>query len=112
MADSVFSWENAYVEDRKILDYLLSSEHPDGAGKAKFFVSAGYTRTDWTRLRNDLLSIAREGEVTAVSSSPYGVKTVVDGIVTAPSAAQIAVRTVWINNRLDDAQKLVTAYPN
>lgn len=111
MVDAPFEGDNAYVEESKILDYLLSSDHPDGAGKAKFFLSVGYTRGDWTRLREDLLKIAREGEVTSATESPYGTKTVVDGDVTAPRSVQISLRTVWINNRLDDVQKLVTAYP-
>lgn len=112
MVESSFRWENAYIEESKILDYLLSTEHPVGAGKARFFLSVGYTRSDWTRLRDDLLAIAREGEIAAVNSSSYGVKTTIDGTITSPTAVQISLRTVWIDNRLDDAQRLVTAYPN
>ncbi len=112
MVDSAFRWENAFVEKSKILDYLLSTEHPTGTGKAKFFMSVGYTRDGWATLRDDLLMIAREGEVAAVTKSPWGVKTVVDGTVIAPAAVEIFLRTVWIDNCLDDVQRLVTAYPN
>jgi len=112
MVESSFRWENAYIEESKIVDYLLSTDHPVGAGKAKFVLSVGYTRSDWTRLRDDLLIIAREGDIAVVNSSPYGVKTSIDGTVTTPNDVQISLRTVWIDNCLDDAQRLVTAYPN
>lgn len=36
--------ELACVDERKIHDYLLSSEHPIGRFKAAFFRSLGYTR--------------------------------------------------------------------
>ncbi len=111
MTDSRFRWENAYVADEKILDYLLSLDHAEGSGKAKFFLSVGYARRDWTRLRDDLLLIARTGDVADVIRSAYGVKTVIDGMVRAPSGATISLRTIWIDETLDDVQRLVTAYP-
>ena len=112
MAESSFGWENAYIEDEKILSYLLYLEHPVGASKAQFFLSVGYTRPEWTRLRDDLLAIARDGTVTAWVESNFGVKTVIDGSATAPNGTEISIRTVWINNRLDEVERLVTAYPN
>jgi hypothetical protein len=112
VANYAFSWENAYVEENKIINYLLDRNHAAGGGKAKFFLSVGYSRERWTQLRDDLLLVAREGVIFAVTRSDFGTKTVIDGSVVAPSLERITLRTVWINGCLDDAQRLVTAYPN
>ena len=50
--------ERAYIDPRKIRDYLLSSTHPAGRPKARFFASLGYARSGWARLRKDLLDLA------------------------------------------------------
>jgi hypothetical protein len=34
---------NAILDDRKITQYLLSTVHPTGASKAKFFMSVGFS---------------------------------------------------------------------
>jgi len=69
----------------KILDYLLSTDHPIGADKAAFFTSIGYSREDWTRLRDDLMLMCEQGEVVAEEQTPFGIKYVVDGLVQAPA---------------------------
>ena len=35
---------NAILENRKITQYLLSTVHPTGASKAKFFMSFGFSQ--------------------------------------------------------------------
>lgn len=52
-------WNDAEISDRKVVDYLFAEDHPVGADKAAFFAAAGYTREDWTRLRDDLILVAR-----------------------------------------------------
>lgn len=74
-------WHEAEIDDRKILDYLLSTDHPIGADKAAFFTSIGYSREDWTRLRDDLMLMCEQGEVVAEEQTPFGIKYVVDGLV-------------------------------
>ncbi|HKH48502.1 MAG TPA: adhesin, partial [Thermoanaerobaculia bacterium] len=39
--------DRAIVDEAKVRDYLLSSEHPVGRFKAAFFANVGYTRQDW-----------------------------------------------------------------
>ena len=34
---------NAILDNRKITQYLLSTVHPTGASKAKFFISFGFS---------------------------------------------------------------------
>ena len=52
-------WSEAVVTDVKILDHLLSRDHPLGSDKAAFF---------------ELLTLSRRGEVVAETQTPFGIK--------------------------------------
>lgn len=104
-------WDEAQVTEAKVLGYLLSTDHPTGADKAAFFRAIGYRRSEWTRLRDDLLGLARQGDVADEEKTTYGVKYVVDGSVKSPSGRTVRLRTVWISDEPDGLPRLVTAYP-
>ena len=104
-------WNDARVTKEKILDYLLSADHPVGRDKAAFFVSIGYERERWERLRDDLRAVPRQGDRITEQRSPFGVKYVIDGPIRSPSGRRVFVRTVWIADEPEDAPRLVTAYP-
>ncbi len=42
--------ENVRVDRNKIVEYLLEVDHPEGAGKAAFFLRFGFTTADWQML--------------------------------------------------------------
>lgn len=104
-------WDEATIDDRKIVDYLLSPEHPIGGDKAGFFIAVGYSPGAWTRLRDDLLSIAHSGQTVSEDSTAFGNKYVRDGVVETPARRMIGLRTIWISDEPDDPPRLVTAYP-
>lgn len=104
-------WDAATVDDRKIVDYLLSPEHPIGGDKAAFFIAVGYSPDEWTRLRDDLLSIADGGQTVSEDSTAFGQKYVRDGVIETPTGRMIGLRTIWISDEPDDPPRLVTAYP-
>ena len=37
----------ARVERTKVVEYLLSSSHPDGSAKARFFIRFGFSSEKW-----------------------------------------------------------------
>ena len=41
----------ALIEPAKVRDYLLSPAHPVGRFKAAFFVSLGYSQSEWEKAR-------------------------------------------------------------
>ena len=43
--------EEAVAEARKFTNYLLDENHPVGRGKARFFKTIGYDRSNWKELR-------------------------------------------------------------
>ena len=104
--------DRAFVAPRKLVGYLLAHQHSDGASKARFFASVGFTPARAILLNYALLEIARSGDVVEVESSTYGEKYVVEGTTTAPTGRTISLRTVWIIEADDDRPRLVTAYPS
>jgi len=103
--------EQAYIPEGKVENYLLCLEHAVGGAKARFFGDLGYTRQNADLLKQQLLLIAKEGNVHKQVVTEHGVKYVVDGQLVAPSGRQVAVRTVWIIGQGETAPRLVTVYP-
>lgn len=104
--------QNAYVDASKVRDYLLSSEHPVGRHKAALFVSFGYHRADWRRLRRDLKGIAIRGTAELITAGEFGRKFQIRGILQTPSGRPLRVVTVWIVRSGDSFPRFVTAYPD
>jgi hypothetical protein len=102
----------ATVEMRKIVAYLLSPSHPDGASKAIFFSSFGFQVSQWQELADALRELAVKSSVVETVETPHGRKYIVDGILETPSGASPAVRTVWIIDSGGQVPRLVTAFPH
>ena len=62
--------ERAIVARRKITEYLLSTEHPNGKSKASFFLGFGFTSAQWTVMADALKLHALTNELTKVEDSP------------------------------------------
>ncbi|MEW6112677.1 MAG: DUF6883 domain-containing protein [Thermodesulfobacteriota bacterium] len=101
----------ALVERQKILDYLMNLKHPEGSGKARFFLSLGFRPREWQVLAEALLRVARDGSVTQVVESVHGSKYIVDGELYAPNGQTALLRTVWITETGTERPRLITAYP-
>jgi hypothetical protein len=103
--------ERAAVPERKVVAYLLSESHPDGRGKARFFVGHGFTVADWQELADALRLHAVRNPVVETVETAFGVRYVVEGILQAPDGRKPIVRAVWFIIREGEAPSLVTAYP-
>jgi hypothetical protein len=103
--------EYAFVDQRKIVDYLLSVTHPDGQAKARFFVSFGFQPNQWKQLADALRSVGTSNPVSASVESSHGTRYVVDGLLATPINRSPRVRTVWILEAGGAGPRLVTAYP-
>jgi hypothetical protein len=102
---------NAQISLTKIVDYLLSENHPVGKSKARYFRSHGFNDENASDLANGLLSIAQNGQVGSSERSLFGIKYVLDGELDTPNGDKIRVRTVWIIESNSDIPRFVTAYP-
>jgi hypothetical protein len=103
--------DRAFIDTAKLRHYLLSSSHPVGRFKARFFARLGYVPETWRQLRADLKALARSGDATAGKASEYGAKYEVRGILKGPNGRSAQVAMVWIILTGEDLPRLVTVHP-
>jgi predicted ATP-grasp superfamily ATP-dependent carboligase len=103
--------ENAIIASDKLTDYLLSRSHLIGRWKARFFASIGFSETRVDELKNALIDVAKNGEVKATIRTDFGVKYVVEGVISGPSGRRAVILTVWFIKTGQDRPRLITAYP-
>ncbi len=85
---------NAIVERKKIVDYLLDPAHPDNSGKAEFLEALGFRRTEWETLAAACLALARKADVAQNMKSPHGHKNVIIGRIESPGGKSPLVKTI------------------
>ncbi len=102
--------ERSTISPEKLQGYLLSTEHPIGRFKARFFHALGYTPENWEILASDLLEAARTLDAEPVPS-PYGEKFRIVGRLTGPNGRSAEVISVWIASSPNEAPRFITAYP-
>ncbi len=103
--------EKAYIRAPKLYDYLLSTSHTVGRGKAKFFREFGFNESNANLLESGLLSIAQSEDVVTKVTSPFGTKYTIDGSLMTPIGTQVNIRTVWIVETGEDEPRFITAFP-
>jgi hypothetical protein len=103
--------DRAEISDAKLRNYLLSPSHPDGGGKAAFFLRHGFTTDALEVFRAALMQHAAENDVSYTEPSPFGTRYVIDGILHAPGGKQLWIRVVWFVDMGGNVSRLVTAYP-
>ncbi len=65
--------ENAFIDDRKLIDYCLSETHPIGKHKARVFKTAlNYGLEDFTNLKTAILEQATRDTALLTQSNQYG----------------------------------------
>lgn len=99
------------VPQAKVVQYLLSSTHRAGRGKAGFFSAFGFQVTAWEALAEALRRQARDNAVTFSEDTPFGTRYIIEGPLISPNGRQLQVRTVWFIDEDGQAPILVTAYP-
>ena len=103
--------ESAYVQQPKIVSYLLSEAHPVGKSKAKFFRSLGFDESNTELLIHGLLNIARFHDLTKILETIHGTKYVIVGDLHTPRNRVVTILTVWIVDAGTAAPRFITARP-
>jgi hypothetical protein len=103
--------DRAIVDEEKIVGYLLNRQHPDGAGKAKFYESLGFDVSLWQVLADALKDLVKHSPVRCHVDSVHGSKYIIEGPLHTPSGRTEVVRSVWIIDHGKTVPRLVTAYP-
>ena len=102
--------ERAVLDAAKMRDYLLSREHAVGSAKARFFAQLGFSKENWTVLRNALYGFASQ-DAQLGPATRFGQKYLVHGTITGPSGRAGRIVVVWIILHGEDFPRFVTAYP-
>ena len=100
----------ARVDQKKVIEYLLNREHPDGQSKAEFFQRFGFRSESWQVLAEALRNHAVEHAVSKTVESAYGTRYLVEGPLPTPDGRRPNVRTVWVVEKGTSIPRLVTAY--
>ena len=103
--------QNAEVPESKILDYLLSLQHPEGGPKARFFFGCGFTIEAWNDLASALTKQVNENNYVNVEEGKYGTKYTVVASIESPKGLTTAVKTIWMVAKGTQHPRLITAYP-
>jgi hypothetical protein len=104
--------DRAVVPRERLTQYLLSSTHPVGRGKARFFRGFGYDESNVDRLEEGLLAIAQTQDVEETESTVHGIKYKIPGYLNTPAEVPVRILTVWIIPIDGDIPRFVTAFPN
>ena len=103
---------NAILDERKITQYLLSTVHPTGASKAKFFMSFGFSSGNWAELKRALLNHPLTNPATSQESNLFGQKFEVRCALVTPDGRNPCIISVSIIELPDPNPRFITAYPN
>lgn len=101
----------AFVEEKKLLDYFLSVHHPQGADKAGYLASIGFDLTAPESVAAALLAHGRANPALLKADNQFGLKYYVDGPIFAPDGRSGNLRTVWVIDPGQTSPRLVTIEP-
>lgn len=99
------------ISQTKVVQYLLSSTHRAGRGKAKFFSAVGFEDSSWEMLAQALKQHAKNNLVLQTEETPFGTRYVIEGPLLAPNGRELQIRTVWFIDTGGGPPRFVTAYP-
>jgi hypothetical protein len=99
------------IPKAKVVQYLLSSTHRAGRGKAGFFSAFGFQVSAWEVLADALRQQAKDNAVTLSEENPFGSRYIIEGPLVTPNGRQLQVRTVWFIDKDGQTPRFITAYP-
>lgn len=96
--------------ERKIREYLLAPDHPQGSSKARYFLAHGFELQAWQVLADALREHGMTRELHGERHSDFGTKYEVVCSIATPDGRDPCIISVWIAERAG-RPRLVTAYP-
>ncbi len=99
------------ISQAKVVQYLLSSTHRAGRGKAKLFSAFGFRESAWEALAQALQQHAKDNVVTRTEETPFGIRNVIEGALRSPNNRELQIRRVWFKDEDTRTPRFVTAYP-
>lgn len=103
--------DRAEIASEKLRDYLLSSEHPLGRFKARFFAALGFSAERWQELETALRLQHLTQDAVSASSAVHGQKFTIRAMLRGPAGQSAMVVSVWFVRTNEAVPRFVTAYP-
>ena len=103
--------DEAVIDSAKLRDYLLSTTHPLGRFKARFFGALGFSADRWLELESAIRTQHLTQEAESLPAMRSGQKFMIRAILTGPNGQSAALVTVWFIRTGETAPRFVTAYP-
>ena len=100
----------AYIDNRKLIDYCLSESHPVGKHKARVFMSAlAFGLANFKELKAHILDNVLKNDAILIEKNEFGILYVIDIVIENPPK-QAAVRTSWIFRTNENFPRLTSCY--
>ena len=103
--------ERALIDRVKLEHYLLSTSHPIGRFKARFFAALGFTADRREVLDQALRDQHLPKHAEAGAPDEDGQRFIIRAILRGPAGASDMVVSVWFMRTGEDQARFVTAYP-
>jgi len=103
--------DDAVIEPEKLRDYLLSTEHPHGRFKARFFAALGFRGDRWEELESALRIQHLTQEAVHVATATDGMKFKIRAMLVGPDGESAVVVSIWFVRPGESVPRFVTAYP-
>lgn len=102
--------DRAQIDPVKLHGYLLSTTHPIGRFKARFFGALGFRADRWQELEAALRAQHLTRDAAFRGTGHYGQRFTIQAILEVPAGSALVV-SVWLVRTGDDYAHFVTAYP-
>jgi hypothetical protein len=103
---NVPNFPQAFIDEPKLRDYLLSPTHPQGASKSTFFGKSWIRTLGYCGSARGFAVYYRQ-----FRCEQFPRNSVVDGLLPVPNAYDALVRTVWIIEKGKTAPRFITMHP-
>lgn len=103
-------WD-AKIPPKKITDYLLCLEHPEGGPKARFFMNWGFSLHEWNLLASSLIQQVNQYDYERLVKGKHGFTYIVSAPIDSPKGLTPPVKTIWMIAERTDYPRLISAYP-
>ena len=103
--------DDAIIDPEKLRNYLLSSEHPHGRFKARFFEALGFRAGGWEELESSLRTQHLTQNAEPVEVAAGGQKFKIRATLVGPAGESASVVSIWFIRPGETAPRFVTAYP-
>ena len=103
--------DRATIDAAKLRDYLLSTTHPIGRFKARFFAALGFSADRWAELDEAFRLQHLTQEAQPAGSIGIGQKFAIQAILNGPNGQAAMVVSVWFVPSPGAPPRFVTAYP-